>query len=128
MRRMSAKIHRAGSISKRTGPAIQDTLRHFWHISLPAHAFFQADVAWVTDYEVIEQLYIEDMRSLHELLRHIDIFGGRGGIATRMVMAHDNVRTVAHDGGTEYFGRAQDRTIHRAFVAFHVFDHLIFGV
>jgi len=71
---------------------------------LPPQSLFEAHKALVADYQVIEQLYVEEMCCLHELLRHIDIFGRRGGIAAGMVVTHNYVGTVAHDGGPKYFG------------------------
>src|SRR5579859_7792466 len=87
--------------------------------ALPAHALLQAGIAGVADNDVVEQFDVEQFSGGYQLIGDVDIFGGGGRVAARVVVADDNVGAVAHDGRAEDFGNAQHGTIDRAFIAFN---------
>ena len=84
---------------------------------LPAQVFFEADEALVADDDVVDQLDVEDAPRRHELLRRLDILRRGCRVAAGMVVAEDQARTFADDGGTEDLGGAEDRAVDGALIA-----------
>ena len=74
---------------------------------LPLQVFFQADKALVTNDDVVDQFDIEDATGRHELFRRVNILRRRRRIAAGVIVAEDEARAIADDGGAKDLGGAQ---------------------
>ena len=91
---------------------------------LPAKVLFEADEALVAEDDVVDQLDVQDAPRRQELLRRHDILRGGSRVAAGMVVAEDEPRAVADDGGTEDLGGAQHRAVGGPLVEAHLLDQL----
>jgi hypothetical protein len=67
---------------------------------LPPQAFLQAHEALIAYYKVIDQFNVKVLACRDQLLCYCDIFWRRRGIATGVIVADDDSRTVAYDSGS----------------------------
>src|SRR5258708_31374218 len=89
---------------------------------------FQAHEALMTNDDVIDQLDVEDTAGLHELLCRRDILIRWGRVAAGVVVAEDEARAVADDGGPEDLRGAQHRAVSGALGEAHLLYQLALGV
>ncbi len=96
--------------------------------SRPLQLRLQARIAARADDDMVDQFYLEDRAGLDQLPRGVDVVLRGGRIAAGVVVADDDARAVAGDGGAEDLGHAQDRAVDGSLVAQHVAHHLVLAI
>ncbi len=84
-------------------------------MSRPLELFLHANETTSADDDVIDQFDFEQVAGLDQLLRDVDVVFGGGWVAAGVVVADDDARAIAGDGGPEDLCHAQT----------HVSSHII---
>ena len=96
--------------------------------SFPLESLFHANKASRADDDVVDQFDLQQATGLDQLLRDVGVVLRGRRVAAGVVVADDDARAVAGDGGPEDLRHAQHRVVHRSPVAADVAHHLVLAV